>query len=233
MASHRLSHSETSFMSKNPITDLWQFLTATTDDYLQLGNWRYLILALFWALLVGSIAIAWQNWREDPEQRAGKHLGTWVVRVLIGCMWFEAMLWKLPLPVSGGLQFWTDQEATRAAFEFHRTFVTEFMLPYLSLFGPLVFLAELTFAISMILGLAVRAFGILALLFVLQLWLGIYLPGDPAEWPWSYIFLAMLMFLFSLHAAGRSLGFDAWLRRHVPAVRDGSSFWGKILRVAG
>jgi hypothetical protein len=32
-------------------------------------------------------------------------------------MWFEAMLWKLPLPVSGGLQYWTEQEATRAAFE--------------------------------------------------------------------------------------------------------------------
>jgi hypothetical protein len=220
-------------MSKNPVTDVWQFLTAATSDYLKLGNWRYLILALFWALLVASIVIALQNWREDPEQRTGKHLGTWFVRVLIGCMWFEAMLWKLPLPASGGLQYWTEQEVTRAAFELHRTFVKDFLLPNLSVFGPLVFLAELTFATSMILGLAVRAVGVLALLFVLQLWLGIYLPGDPAEWPWSYIFLAMLMFLFSLYAAGRSLGLDAWLRRHMPVVRDGTSFWGRMLHVAG
>lgn len=220
-------------MSKNPVTDVWQFLTAATSDYLKLGNWRYLILAMFWALLVASIVIALQNWREDPEQRTGKHLGTWFVRVLIGCMWFEAMLWKLPLPASGGLQYWTEQEVTRAAFELHRTFVKDFLLPNLSVFGPLVFLAELTFATSMILGLAVRAVGVLALLFVLQLWLGIYLPGDPAEWPWSYIFLAMLMFLFSLYAAGRSLGLDAWLRRHMPVVRDGTSFWGRMLHVAG
>jgi hypothetical protein len=220
-------------MSKNPLPDVWQFLTAATSDYLKLGNWRYLILALFWALLVASIVIALQNWREDPEQRTGKHLGTWFVRVLIGCMWFEAMLWKLPLPASGGLQYWTEQEVTRAAFELHRTFVKDFLLPNLSVFGPLVFLAELTFATSMILGLAVRAVGVLALLFVLQLWLGIYLPGDPAEWPWSYIFLAMLMFLFSLYAAGRSLGLDAWLRRHMPVVRDGTSFWGRMLHVAG
>jgi hypothetical protein len=34
-----------------------------------------------------------------------------------------------------------------------------------------------------------------------------------AEWPWSYLFLAMAMFFFVLHAAGRSLGLDAWLRR--------------------
>ena len=34
-----------------------------------------------------------------------------------------------------------------------------------------------------------------------------------AEWPWSYLFLAIVMFFFVLHAAGRSLGLDAWLRR--------------------
>jgi hypothetical protein len=34
-----------------------------------------------------------------------------------------------------------------------------------------------------------------------------------AEWPWSYLFLAMVLFFFVLHAAGRSLGLDAWLRR--------------------
>jgi uncharacterized membrane protein YphA (DoxX/SURF4 family) len=220
-------------MAKNPVTDVWQFLTATTSDYLELGSWRYFILLLFWVLFIASIAIALRNWSEDPEQRTGRHLGTWLARVLIGCMWFEAMLWKLPLPASGGLQYWTEQEATRAAFELHRIFVRDFLLPHVSLFGPLVFLAELTFATSLILGLAARAVGILAVLFVLQLWLGIYLPGDPAEWPWSYIFLAALMFLFSLHAAGRSLGLDAWLRRHVPAVRDGMGFWGRILHVAG
>jgi hypothetical protein len=49
-------------------------------------------------------------------------------------------------------------------------------------------------------------------------------PQPPTEWPWSYVFLAIVMFFFALHAAGRSLGLDAWLRRHVPAVRDGPAF---------
>jgi len=220
-------------VEKNPLTDAWQFFTATTGDYLSLGGWRYLLLALFWALLIASLVIAARNWQEDPQQRTVRHLGTWFVRVLIGCMWFESMVWKLPLPVSEGLQYWTEQEATRAAFEFHRDFVKGFLLPNLRFFGPLVFLAELTFAISMILGVAVRGVGVLAVLFVLQLWLGIYRPGDPAEWPWSYIFLAILMFLFSLYAVGRSLGLDAWLRRHAPAVRDGKGFWGRVIHAAG
>jgi len=207
-------------MPKNPVLDIWQFLTASTDDYLALGAWRYLILSLFWALLIGSIVIALRNWREEPEQRTGRHIGIWTVRVLVGCMWFEGMLWKLPLPASPGLRYWTEQEVTRAAFDFHQVFVKSVLLPHLELFGPLVFLAELTFATCMLLGFVVRAVSLLAIAFVLQLWLGIYRPGDPAEWSWSYMFLAMLMFLFSLLAAGRSLGLDAWLRRQVPAVRE-------------
>lgn len=218
-------------MPTNPFTDVWHFLTATTNDYLHQGNWRYLILALFWALLLASIAVALQNWREDPAQRTGRHLGIWLVRVLIGCMWFQGMLWKLPLPVSDGLQYWTEQEAKNAAFEFHRAFMKDIVLPHMSVFGPIVFLAELTFAASMMLGLAVRFVGLLAIAYVLQLWLGLY--GDSAEWPWTYIFLALLMFLFVLDRAGRSLGLDAWLRRKVPAVRDGKGPIGWFLHIAG
>lgn len=218
---------------RNPITDVWQFLTANTGDYLALGAWRFLILAIFYALMVASLVLAWRNWREDPEQRTGRNVGLWIARVLIGCMWFEGMLWKLPLPVGDGLRYWTEQEATRAAFAIHRELVTNVLLPYLYLFGPIVFLAEFTFASCLILGLGLRLVGVFAIAFVLQLWLGIYIPGNPAEWSWSYIFLALLMFLFALLAAGRSLGLDAWLRRHSPAVRDGRGLLGRILHVAG
>ena len=220
-------------MTRNPITDIGQFLTGATGDYMALGGWRFLVLGIFFALILASLYFAVANWREDPAQRTLTHLGTWFARVLIGCMWFEGMLWKLPLPVSGGLQYWVEQMGKRAAFEFHREFVTNFIIPHLNLFNPLVFLAEFAFAISLILGLGVRLASAIAILFVLNLWLGIYLPGTPEEWSWSYIFLAMLMLLFSLYAAGRSLGLDAWLRRHVPAVREGTGFFGWLLHIAG
>jgi uncharacterized membrane protein YphA (DoxX/SURF4 family) len=218
-------------MPTNPFTDIWHFLTATTGDYLRLGGWRYLVLALFWALLIGGIAIALRNWREDSEQRSGRHLGILLVRVLIGCLWFQGMLWKLPLPVSDGLQYWTEQESTGAAFEFHRTFMKDFVLPHMSVFGPIVFLAELVFAGSMMLGLAVRFVGVLAIAYTLQLWLGLY--GNPSEWPWTYMCLALLTFMLVLDAAGRSLGLDAWLRREVPAVRDGKGLVGWFFNMAG
>jgi len=220
-------------MPKNPLIDAWRFLTGTSDDHLLFGNWRFVFVVLYLGLLAASIFFAIRNWREDESQRTGRHLGTCAARVLLGTMWFEAVLWKLPLPVSGAVRFWPEQMGTRAAFEFHRDLVTGFLLPNLHLFGPCIFLAELTFAVSLILGFGVRLVSVLAMLFVLHLWLGIYLPGDPHEWPWSYMFLATLMFWFALYAAGRSLGLDAWLRRHVPAVREGTGLFGWVLNRAG
>jgi hypothetical protein len=181
-------------------------------------------------LIVGT-AVAFKNWQDDPAQRSGRHLGVWFARMLIGCMWFQGMLWKLPLPFSDGLQYWTEQESTNAAFQFHRTFLKDVVLTHMSIFGPMVFLAELVFAGSLMLGLAVRFVGALAIAYTLQLWLGLY--DNPSEWPWTYMFLAVLMFLFTVEAAGRSLGLDAWLRRKVSDVHDGKGLIGWFFHIAG
>jgi len=218
-------------MPNNPLGDAWHFLTANTGDYQKLGDWRFLVLALFWVLLIAGTILAFKNWQEDSEQRTGRHFGIWLVRMLIGCMWFQGMLWKLPLPVSDGLQYWTEQEATNAAFEFHRTFLKDTVLPNMKIFGPIVFVAEVVFAGSMLLGLAVRFVGVLAIAYTLQLWLGLY--DNPSEWPWTYMFLALLMFVFVVEPAGRSLGLDAWLRRNVADVRNGKGLIGWFFHMAG
>jgi hypothetical protein len=218
-------------MLHNPINDIWQFFTANTVDYLAIGSWRFLPLALFWVLLIASIAIATKNWREDPSQRSGRVLGMAFARVLIGCMWFQGSLWKLPLPASEGLRYWTTQEATRAAFTLHQELIKNVVLPNLQRLGPFVYLAELTFATSLLLGFAVRGVGVLAIVFVLQLWLGIYQPGEPDEWPWTFMFLALLLFVFVIEAAGRDLGLDALLRRNYPVVRDSKGLIGRALQI--
>ncbi len=218
-------------MPNNPFGDAWHFLTANTGDYQKLGDWRFVILGLFWVLLIAGTILAFKNWEEDSEQRTSRHFGIWLVRMLIGCMWFQGMLWKLPLPVSDGLQYWTEQESTNAAFEFHRTFMKDVVLPNMKVFGPIVFVAELVFAGSMMLGLAVRFVGVLAIAYTLQLWLGLY--DNPSEWPWTYMFLALLTFMFVIEPAGRSLGLDAWLRRNVAEVRNGKGLIGWFFHMAG
>jgi uncharacterized membrane protein YphA (DoxX/SURF4 family) len=212
----------------NPFSDFWNFLIGNTEDYNALGSWKYVLVVLFLALIAASVAIAVENWWNDPTQRTGAHLATWVIRVMVGGMWFQGMLWKLPLPVSDGLKFWIEQMGDRAAFGFQRDLATNLYLPYLHIFNPIVFLAEFTFAVSLILGLGTRLVSLLAIIFVLHLWLGIYAPGDPAEWPWSYVFLAMVLFFFALHGAGRSLGADALVRRHPP-----TGLLGRLVAMAG
>jgi hypothetical protein len=215
----------------NPFSDAWTFFTANTGDFQKLGEWRFLVLALFYGLLIAGTVVAFKNWQEDPAQRTGRHLGVWFARMLIGGMWFQGMLWKLPLPFSDGLQYWTEQESTNAAFQFHRDFLKDVVLTHMSTFGPIVFLAELVFAGSLMLGLAVRFVGLLAIAYTLQLWLGLY--DNSSEWPWTYMFLAVLMFLFTVEAAGRSLGLDGWLRRNVAEVRDGRGLLGWFFRIVG
>ena len=215
----------------NPISDLVAFLTGTAGDYGALGAWKDLILLLFYALMAGSLWFAVANWREDPAQRNGTTLWLWAIRVLIGCMWFQGTLWKLPFGIDNGLYYWTQQMAGRAAFAIQADFVKDLILPNFWLVNPLVYLSELGFAACLILGLCVRLGGVAAALFTANLWLGIYnkRPGDPDEWSWSYMFLIFLCSTFAVLATGRSLGADGWIRCHVTAVRERQGI-GALLR---
>ncbi len=143
------------------------------------------------------------------------------MRLLIGGMWLEGSLWKLPLPVSGGLSYWIGEETKYASFEIHRWLVTNVMIPALPVLNPIVYLTELSLAVSFALGFCVRPVAAIGILFVLQLWFGLYL--HPNEWPWTYIFLMFLQAQFLMNNAGRSLGLDAMLARKpfAPFAGDG------------
>ena len=201
-------------MRTNPFVDSWLFLIGATDDHRALGIFQYVMVALFWALLFASVWIAFKNWSEDAEQRRGSNAIIWICRLLIGAQWFQGCLWKLPLPVSGGFKYWTGQMGEHAAFAFHRELVKSVYLPLITIIDPLVFLAELVFAVSLMLGVSVRLVGVVAAVYSLHLWLGLY--RHPGEWPWNYMFLAILHVQFAVYAAGRSLGIDALIRRRAP-----------------
>lgn len=218
-------------MRTNPFYDTLTFLMAGFPDQTALGAWRWPIMGLFYALMLGSLFTAAWQWAEDPAQRTGRDLGIWISRVLVGCMWFQNLFWKLPVSLENGLHYWTGLEVTDAAFALQADLVRDVLLPspqFLAL-NVLVLLVEAAFAVSLILGVGMRLLGTVGLVFSLQLWSGLY--RNTAEWPWSYVFLALLMGLFALVAAGRSLGLDAALRRRYPSgLTDGAA--GVLVRVA-
>lgn len=206
----------------NPLNDLVAFLTGAAPDYDALGAARYVVLVVFYALVLASLTLLIVNLRDDRGQRGGRPLWLWLVRLLVGCLWFKAMLWTLPFGTDNGLRAWTLQVPDRAALPEVARFATETLLPHFGLFNALAFLATFGVAAALILGLFVRVAGLVSLAMAAALWLGLYgaPAGDVAASPWGFAVLALLGGTLAVLAAGRALGADAWIRRAVPSVRD-------------
>lgn len=173
---------------------------------------------VFWLLLLAGVYIGLYNLRYDSAQRSAAHAWMWIARLLIGGLWWQQTLWKLPPTytdnpdgVSGGLHFWVGEMVKNAAFSWHSAFVEKVIQPNFNFFAAQVYAAEVAIAVSLLLGLFTRVGGVLGALMALNLWLGLY--RHPSEWPWTYFFLILIQATFAVMQAGRSLGLDANLTR--------------------
>jgi len=188
----------------NPLSDVQAFLSV--------AGWTTVV---FWLLLVGSVIVAARAWRANPAQRSMRHIGIWLLRLVLGAMWWEQSLWKLP-PNYDGLIYWMKQMVDHAAVPLQSVLVRDGVLPNIAVFGPLVYAVEVTIGISLMLGVLSRLGAILGALMAINLWLGLY--SAPGEWPWTYGFLVILQLLFAIDPAGRSLGIDALARERRGAL---------------
>src|SRR6516165_5988980 len=192
-------------MNPDPINDVLEFL--------QQPAWT---TGIFWLLGFVSLVTAVYAFVTIPSQRRVTHIFDWAFRFLIGTMWWQQTLWKLPPSYTDhpeqpfgetGLAYWMGLMGKHAAIPLQADFVNNIVLPHFYLFAPIVYGLEVLTAVSLILGLFVRFWGIIGALQILNLWLGLY--SAQGEWPWTYFFLLVLMLIFALHRYGRRLGFDA------------------------
>jgi len=192
-------------MKHNPLSDV--------VDFLQQPGWTTIV---FWVLLLASIVIAIYAFATIRDQRRPIHIWNWAFRLLIGCMWWQQTLWKLPpyytdhpdQPFGAtGLAYWMGVMGKSAAIPQQADFVNNIVLPHFYLFAPVVYALEVLTAVSLMLGIFVRLWGVIGALQILNLWLGLY--NAEGEWPWTYFFLLVLMLIFAVHRYGRSLGLDA------------------------
>ena len=95
--------------------------------------------------------------------------------------------------------------------------------PSIAFAGWLIWLAEFTVFVSLLLGLLTRLGGLIAIGVSLQLYIGLANIPRPYEWEWSYGLLVLLSIVMFGLAPGRVFGIDARLRRHL-ATRAGSRF---------
>jgi len=214
----------------NPLSDVMQFLVRP--------GWT---TAVYWLLVLGSIVIALYAWRNIASQRSWRNAADWLCRFFIGSMWWQQTLWKLPPlytdnpsdPINSGLHYWMMREGQSAAIPLQADFVNHIVLPHFSFFAPIVYGLEVLTAVSLILGIFVRFWGLIGALQILNLWLGLY--NAEGEWPWTYFFLLVLQVIFALHRYGRSLGLDAIIleraasRRLSSAGASPSARWLNVL----
>lgn len=204
-------------MNDNPIHTFFQFLTGGIPDQLSLGDLRWFTVALYWAILLGSFYVFYLNWQRDPAQRTVNHVSIYLMRVLAAGMWYLGTLWKLPLPVAAGFHFWLGATVKYSSFSLHAD-IMQIFVDHIGLIQPVIYLLEVFFTASLMLGFMVRLSGILAALFTLNLLIGLY--NDPTEWPWTYVGIICTHGMFAATHAGRSLGIDNLLaRRLIPGIR--------------
>lgn len=120
-------------MRTNPFSDVVAFLFQP--------SWT---TAVFWLLLVTSIGVAVYTLKRDQNQRALNHVSNWLARLVMGAMWWQQSLWKLPPTYtdqpdgSGGLHYWVGEMGKYAAFDFHRSFIQNVVQPQFYFFAPQV-----------------------------------------------------------------------------------------------
>jgi uncharacterized membrane protein YphA (DoxX/SURF4 family) len=200
-------------MNPNPISDVIDFLLQPAWT-----TW------IFWLLGLASLVIAIYAFSTIPSQRRAAHVWDWAFRVLIGAMWWQQTLWKLPPSYTDhpeqpfgetGLAYWMGVEGRSAAIPAQADLVNNIVLPHFYVFAPIVYSLEVLTAVSLLLGIYVRFWAVIGALQILNLWLGLY--SAPGEWPWTYFFLLVLMLIFALHRYGRRLGLDAIIVARSPS----------------
>ena len=162
----------------------------------------------FDVLLLAGIALAVLVYRRFPEQRTLHHVWTWLARTIMGAMWWQQVIWKVP-PDFDGLRFWTNEMVKYASTDLQRAFVSNVILGHFGFFAPQVFIVEVIISVALLLGFWSRFGSLLGAAMAINLSQGLY--RSPGEWPWQYVFLIIIMVQFSLVPPGRSLGLDVLL----------------------
>ena len=194
-------------MRTNPFTDGLFFLTE-----------NYWATPTFWVILIVSLAIAAIAFAKLNEQRKIDHLVRYFVRGVVGLMWWQQSLWKVP-PDFDSLRHWVEEMIKNAAFPIQARLLESIVLPNFTAFGYLIYSLEVVIGISLIIGLFVRAIATIGALMILNIYLGLY--RSESEWPWTYAFLVLLMLLFAVERYGRSLGADALIAARAREPKKG------------
>lgn len=163
-----------------------------------------------------------------------------LVRGALGAIWYRETLWKQPWnnygcrPTfelkGGGLCDWIGREIANPPFALYQSFLVNLIAPNIRVVGLGVWLAEITIAALLFLGLFTRLGGLIGTLQALNLLIGLW--NVPGEWRSAYVMLFALNLIFLIIPAGRFLGADQFLLpRLAPAAARGNPLARLLVRL--
>ena len=65
-----------------------------------------------------------------------------LLRVIIGIMWWQQSLWKIPHHYDWGLIHWMEEMVQHASTQLQSVLVRDLVLPNIAVFGPMVYAIE-------------------------------------------------------------------------------------------
>lgn len=106
--------------------------------------------------------------------------------------------------------------------------VDNILIPNIRFFGWVIWLAEFSVFLSMLLGLFSRLGALVSIGVVGQLWVALANIPRPYEWEWAYGAILLLSVAMLGAAAGRFVGVDGWLRPRFAGPAASGRIWAKI-----
>lgn len=107
-------------------------------------------------------------------------------------------------------------------------FLETVIQPTIRFSGWLLWLAEASIFVLLLLGLFSRLGAAIAVAVSAQLLVGLSGIPNPYEWEWAYNTIFVLALVLFAFAPGRVLGVDAWLRPRLLAATERGSLLGRI-----
>lgn len=144
-------------------------------------------------------------------------ISAFIVRIVVGLLWMQNISWKIP-PHFGaddgsGLYHFTNLAVEYPVFPPYTAVVKNLVLPNFAFFGWSVYILEICLAVFLLVGLATRFWAVVGIAQTVAIFLSV--GASPNEWKWSYFLMAAAHLAVLGFAAGRVIGLDALVRRHV------------------
>lgn len=133
------------------------------------------------------------------------------LRILLGVLWLANLSWKLP-PDFGkddaeGLLYNFRLAEEHAVIGPLQDLTREVIIPQFTLFGWLVFLAELAAGVLLLLGLWTRVGALIGL--IQSIAITLLVVRAPGEWVWTYVMLVAIGLVILVTPSGSRLSLDA------------------------